>query len=264
MTREEKFQQLLGIHEKWGNKLIFSEIIESDQAKIYLSEEDPSCYYNYATPKTEPEEFNWNEFDKVFSEKGKNPALYLSEENQANGFLESAVRHNFKIAAADTWLLLDTDYYKTAASEVDVTNVTQESFDDYKNIMNEVFADYPGNEGYLEMCRKVQSGEARSGVSDFVAEFYLINDGAIPVSGAGMFYSKRGGFAYLHNTGTLKAFRGRGYQTSLVRHRIDKALSLGVTNIYSLVEHGEQSWRNLIKVGFKEAQVVDLMSKAAS
>ena len=83
----------------------------------------------------------------------------------------------------------------------------------------------------------------------------------MPAAGAGLFYSEQGNFAYLHNAGTLNEYRKKGYQTTLIKHRVNIALENGIDNIYSIVEQGEQSWSNCIKNGFNQVQVMNILVK---
>ncbi|MBI2590745.1 MAG: GNAT family N-acetyltransferase [Candidatus Blackburnbacteria bacterium] len=260
MNREEKFQELWKLHEKWGKGFIFEETQDLTDVRYYLNLQDPSIYYNYALP-IDVNQVNIEEVVDLFQKKGKAPALYLQETHQKSGLLEKAVKHGFSLDSRDTWMVLDNEQYSDTKLGVDIGLVDLKSFEDYKKIMFEVFADFPGNDYYFEMCRRALVGEISNYFNDFKAEFYLVCDAEVPVSGAGLFYSTEGNFAYLHATGTLENFRGKGYQTALIQHRVNLALNLGISNIYSLVEHGSQSWKNMIKNGFIQAQVGYILAK---
>ena len=73
-----------------------------------------------------------------------------------------------------------------------------------------------------------------------------------------LFYSAEENFGYLHDGGVLKIARNKGYQTNLIRHRINVCLEKGISRIYATANHGNQSWRNCIKNGFEQIQVVEV------
>lgn len=56
---------------------------------------------------------------------------------------------------------------------------------------------------------------------------------------------------YLANDYTFEAFRGRGCQTALLRHRLSAAAGLGIKTVYTDVEFGSLSHSNMEKMGFR-------------
>lgn len=130
--------------------------------------------------------------------------------------------------------------------------VTPENFVDYNSVLGKVFSDFPGNKTYMKILEKTISDKLKSDFPGLKSDLYIIYKNGKPASGAAMFYSKEGNFAYLHDAGTLKEFRGKGYQTDLIRHRVNKAISLGIDRIYTSVTQGSTSWSNSIKCGLNE------------
>lgn len=262
MTRNEKFQKLWQLNEEWGLGIVFSSVDEKYGTKLYLSKDDPSQYYNYAFPLAR----NINEIDlakveEIFINDKKLPAFYLTEFEQKSGLLEGLVRRGYQLDSRDSWMRLDVDIYERRNPRSAIEEITLETYDEYLAIMLEVFSSFPGNENYFKICRKVLEKKIKNTFPDFTLEFYGIREGGRAVSGAGLFYSKSGNFACLHATGTLEAYRGKGYQTDLIQYRVSKASEMGISNIYSLAEHGEQSWKNLIKNGFEQVQVGYILTK---
>ncbi|OGY10951.1 MAG: hypothetical protein A3H88_02260 [Candidatus Blackburnbacteria bacterium RIFCSPLOWO2_02_FULL_44_9] len=259
MTREEKFKTVWDLTATWGVGLLFDEIFDQNGIRFFFNYRDPSIYSNYALPLSEQVDFE--KIIGTHQAKGKTPAVYLQQSQQASGILEEAVKKGFSLDTRDTWMILDVKNRKRIETKPVIIEVNPENYEDYKKIMFSTFADFPGNESYFEMCRKTLDGIQDNHFADLCSEFYLIYEDQIPVSGAGMFYSRDGSFAYLHATGTMEDYRGKGYQTALINHRINKALNLNVKNIYSMVEHGSQSWKNMIKNNFDQVQVGYILTK---
>ncbi|MCA1296512.1 GNAT family N-acetyltransferase [Paenibacillus sp. alder61] len=63
----------------------------------------------------------------------------------------------------------------------------------------------------------------------------------------------RGEEGYAANDFTFPAFRGRGCQTALIRHRLRAARELGIRKLYADVEFGGTSHLNMLKAGFSTA-----------
>lgn len=263
LLMDKDFLSLWNAHKKWGKGIIFSDIVNDEQSEIFLFNDDPSSFYNFAVPTVDFNKFDFVKLENAFQKREKTPAIYLDQKIQREGFLEKAVRRSYKLYTRDTWLMVDKTVYKSSNFGVDILTVNEDNFEDYRSVLSIVFSDYPGNATYLDMCFRTLKEKTDNYFNDFTSEFYLIYEEDKPVAGAGMFYSKDGDFAYLHNTGTLESYRGKGYQSALIKYRADKALSLGINYIYSIVEHGSQSWRNLIKMDFKEGQTVLLLNKAS-
>lgn len=66
---------------------------------------------------------------------------------------------------------------------------------------------------------------------------------------ASLFISEEKG--YIANDFTFEKFRGKGVQKVLLKHRINKALELGIKKLYTDVEFGSISHNNMEKLGFK-------------
>jgi GNAT superfamily N-acetyltransferase len=101
----------------------------------------------------------------------------------------------------------------------------------------------------MDILKSIQMGELKMEYPGLKLELYLIYEEGIPVSGAGLFFSKERNFAYLHDAGTLERYRGKGYQSDLIRYRVNRALEEGIDRIYSSVDYGSKSWANCIQCG---------------
>jgi GNAT superfamily N-acetyltransferase len=85
---------------------------------------------------------------------------------------------------------------------------------------------------------------------------FLAWDGDEPAAAGGLFVDDR--VAWFAGSATRPAFRGRGAQTALLAARIDRARMVGARRL--CVETGErvpdrpdQSYRNILRAGFREA-----------
>lgn len=83
--------------------------------------------------------------------------------------------------------------------------------------------------------------------------FFIGYVGENPVAGASLYVN--GKFARLGGMTTLAAHQGRGFQTKLIESRIDTALAAGCEIITSDSVPGNNSQRNLERLGFKLAYV---------
>lgn len=246
------FNEIWELHQKWSIGVLYGEILQTKSAKIILSDIGGE-YYNFADPIVQtPEEFDLEEITKVLESHNEKPAVVINKTHQENGFMEFLVRNDFKFAGTDSWMGYDKETYKDNTVHAKITNVTSEQFADYNSVLGVVFADFPGNEKYNEICQKTVTREIKGEFPGLQSELYLIYDNGKPAAGAGMFYSKDENFAYLHDAGTLDEYRGKGYQSDLLKHRINIAIENGIDRIYSSVEQGSTSWSNCIKCGLND------------
>lgn len=256
------FDELLKTHWIWQKGVLISEENNIDSAVLCFSPIN-SEYFNLAIPNIDdPRRLDLVAIEKEFVERDRVPSFYLTEDKQKKGLAEYLVRKGYSYSGGDTWMAFDVNNQLNRKIDSEIKEITQEKFDDYYSVLSRVFSDFSGNDKYLEICKDSISGKVTSNsFKDFRSELYLIYDSEKPAAGCGMFYSKEGDFAYLHDAGTLEEFRGKGYQNDLIKYRVNKALEAGITRIYSIVELGGQSWKNMIKNGFSQKQLVYIISK---
>lgn len=243
------FEEVWDLHFKWGTGVLYKEPYDTKSARIITSSV-PGEWYNFAFPTVDdPQKFDLEETEKELSKTGNKTSIVLLEKHISRGFIEPLIRSGLKFNGRDSWMGYDKQTYANNQVRAKIVNVALDMFPDYDSVLGKVFVNFPGNPQYENICRKTISGELNGKFPGLKSELYLIYDDGKPVAGAGLFYSKEGNFAYLHDAGTLPDFRGRGYQSDLIRHRINRVVSLGIDRIYSSVEHGDQSWTNSIKCG---------------
>ena len=255
------FTELWELQTIWGEEIFYKEVVDSETF-VGLSSTVPIEYFNLVYPKvSNPKKLNIKEVESFFERIKEKPSIYLLDQHIKNGFVEYLVRLGFKFESRDTWMGFDKNTYLNNPIKSQITEVTPDNFYDFKTVLGEVFKDFTGNPRYLEICEKTLSGEMKNKVADLKSQFFLIYEGGRPVSGAAMFSSVKNNFAYLHNGGTLKEFRGKGYQSDLIRHRTNIALSMNINRIYAIVDHGGQSWSNFIKSGYNQMHMGVLVVK---
>ncbi len=251
----DDFADLQKIHHTWGLDVWIKEKHQLDQSVILNESELNSVYFTfaYATADTiSPDQLS--SIESAFNDISAQPALYINDNQQSHKVTEFLVRNGYKLSSQDAWMLYSSGTKVEKSAGVTVADIDVDSFDDFSSILSVVFADFDQNSRYLDICKKSLVYKPENGMDDFASAFYVIYDNETPASGAGMFYSVKHNFAYLHNAGTLDAFRGKGYQSALIKHRIHLAQSLGISRMYSIVSRGSTSWANMIRCGLDEAQ----------
>lgn len=242
------FQEVWDLHPKLLNGILYNKTEDLGYGNLITSPV-PGEYFNYLVPKTTDfMDLDLEDLNGRFKSINQMLCIYLLEEHQKLGFVEYLIRKGLKFEGRDSWMGYDAETYSNSVVKSTVTDVGISEFDDYRMVSEKVFSDFPGNGTYIEICRKSIGGLGGEAF-DLKSEFFLIYDSGKPAANGGMFYSKKENFAYLHDAGTLEEFRGKGYQSDLIKFRVNKALSVGIDRIYSSVDHGSKSWSNSIKCG---------------
>ncbi|QSF45016.1 GNAT family N-acetyltransferase [Paenibacillus tianjinensis] len=94
---------------------------------------------------------------------------------------------------------------------------------------------------------------ARSKAYFYRADFmnYMLRLDGEPAAMGSLFL--HGAEGYLANDYTFPAYRGKGCQSSLIKHRLAEAARLGLKAVYTDVEFGSASHANMERVGFRTA-----------
>lgn len=90
----------------------------------------------------------------MLSKNGSATTIFLTEEEQKSGFVEFLVRHGFCLDTRDCWVGYVPATYMDKPQETVVIEVVVDKFADYEAVLGPVFAEFPGNTKYLEICRK--------------------------------------------------------------------------------------------------------------
>lgn len=255
------FADLLKSHIHWADGVLVQKVYEKPYGNLFLSDIG-GPYYSFAQLHEKPTEDILNEIEDVYSKANEDATIFVSTAEQTDQVTENLVRCGYRYKGTDTWMVLDSDTYKNSDVTAEIVEVNSDTFDHFEVVLAEIFKEFSGNKAYIAMCRGTLDGTVTSDVDDFAAKFFVIYDGETPVAGAGLFYSVKENIAYLHNTGTLEKYRGKGYQTAFIRHRVNLAHELGIDRIYSIVEQGIVSWANMIRNGFNQEECFLVMSKS--
>jgi hypothetical protein len=248
----DQFKKLWNDHYNWSTGLLTKAVTQSPEATYYSSDLN-SEYFNLCVPKaTTPADIKLDTIKTHFMKEDRKPSLVLFEDQQNIGFEEYLLKNGMRYEGSDTWVMYNPAN-KIDRADVAIVEVTPETFADYNKVLSVVFADFNGNKKYLEICENSISGKQKSTTTpDVVSKLFAIYDNGEPAAGGALFYSKSADIAYLHDGGTLEKFRGKGYQSALIKHRTQIALQQNITRIYSAVEPGGKSWSNCIKCGFDQ------------
>jgi len=262
MEKNTTFKTIWDLHTKWSQGILFQDTQNLSVAKLFFSNL-PTSYMNFVLPLVDsPEKLDLVLIEATMKARGKVTAFDLFELHQQNGFEEYLVRNGFRLGYRSTFLFFNLSNYIEDKVLYPIINISQEKLDDYFLVAREAFeADADLQEKYMEMEKDFLSGKINYSVSDLSLELYAIYDGVRPVAIGALFYSKQENFGYLHDGGTLKTARGKGYQTSLLRHRVNVCLEKGIDRIYVTANHGNGSWRNCLRNGFEQIQTVEMLFK---
>jgi len=148
----------------------------------------------------------------------------LLEKYQELGFNDYLISQGFKIDSHEAWMVLNQERYLDNKVKAEIIRIDESNFSDFDEVLMKAFNTFPGMEEYLAICKRLTSNKPENYFSDFSTELYLIYDDGKPAVAAGLFFSKQGNFGYLHTAGTKEEFRGKGYQTALLKHRVNRAL----------------------------------------
>ena len=94
-----------------------------------------------------------------------------------------------------------------------------------------------------------------SAVSHPNYHIYMGFDGDTPAATGGLFYKE--GIGHCDFGATHRDFRGRGFQGAMLARRINDAISMGATNLYTATGEDvpgdpQHSYKNILRYGFKE------------
>jgi GNAT superfamily N-acetyltransferase len=244
------------------NTILLANQVVNTEFYTFIDSRISTPYFNFAIPKIgNINVFPLLEVESKFKNVNKPPTIYLLE-NQQNGFIPTLTQNGYVKCSADTWVM-----YSGALAEAKQPNNTIHpiSFDDFENfesILLPVFADFAGNADYQRVIKDSLKGTHDFINHDLTSEAFIIFKDDVPASGGALLYSKRGNYAYLHNAGTLPEYRKKGYQSDLIRYRTKRALNLGIQNIFSLVELGGQSHKNMLANGYKTLHTAEIYTKS--
>lgn len=253
------FPDLWKAHFEWNQGILVKEIKSLKTADIYLGN-TPDEWFNFALPKVaDPDGLDLEEIKDTLSLISPPTTVYLLETQIESGFPEFLRQNNYELMGKDTWLVFNQKTDSNLKTEVKIEKVGLDKFSDYQKVTEEAFKEEGFDDRpYNEVCRKTLTGEMKSKNPGFSSDFLMIYIDGRPAAGAGLFTTD--GMACFHNDATIKEFRRRGYHTNLIKNRINYCLNKGIKIIYTLVEHGSQSFRNFSRLGFETWQTAQMFT----
>jgi hypothetical protein len=252
------FEKLWKVHWGWRKGIFFDEILSLKTVDIYKGVSHD--YFDYfAVPKVEyPSYLDVKEIEENVP-RDLFYAVHLLEEHRDRGFYEFLVKnHSYYYQATGSWLVYDGDFKPYLPLTTSADPITLDNFEDYEYVFEE--NDNANNaldkkpDPYFSAIKKVMKGKADS---DLEIELYGIYDEGKPVSVGGLFYSKKQNFAYINIGSILKPYSEKNshqYRFPLINYRINRAIELGITNIYTIADFGSFHWNDFIWLGFKQIQ----------
>lgn len=209
----------------------------------------PSKWFNLIVPSVSENIFSWKDSEKLInSEKEEGVGIsYYIREKKIDSYKDELVKRGYSEFATDVYMFLSMK----GKFEVkgDYSEVKRDSLNKYLSLNEECFPDWEYNRRYGEYFYKLKL----KGVKDkFLSNAMFKLDDDFVAFGS-VVASKKMNLAYLHNAGTVRKHRKKGYHNNLVKYRCNLAFNNGVREIYSIVEEGKGSYISLSKLGFKPA-----------
>lgn len=253
----KNFEELWEAHFKWSLGILTKEVKSFKTVDIYLGN-IPDIWNNFALPKViNPTDLDFEEIKTNLTPYSPSSTIYLHEKQAKGGFKEFLLQNNYRFSGTDTWLVFNPKAARDLTIKAQVEKIGLAKFPDFGRLTLEVFKEEGYDDSvYNEICRKSLTGEIKSQVPDFSSEFFMIYEDGQPAAGAGLFSTDKLG--YLHNDATAKEYRGKGYQTALIKRRVELCLKRRIETIFSVVENESQSFKNYQKCGFETWQIGQL------
>lgn len=150
---------------------------------------------------------------------------------------------NLGYVAAEQLVFMARNAYPIEADDADlkVEQVTSADAQDYVRLII-------ASNGGMDISQGVIKGKAEFFCRQDFINYRVYCDGE--VAGLGSLFIS-GNKGYIANDFTFEAFRGRGCQKALLKHRINHAAQLGLETIYTDVEFGSASHENMVRMGFE-------------
>ncbi|CAH1220502.1 hypothetical protein PAECIP111892_04854 [Paenibacillus auburnensis] len=203
---------------------------------------DPaSVYYNRIKgfgPQMLPE------LDELLSYyPGAAPCFDMSPDHMTEEVMRALCKKGFFPAEQLVFMVMHPTLDGLEAPVFQIERVTEETAEE--------FIEWIGKSaGGMKMTREMI---ARSKEYFYRADFmnYMLRIDGEPAAMGSLFLN--GEESYLANDYTFPAYRGKGCQSSLIKHRLAEAVRLGCKAVYTDVEFGSSSHANMERAGFRTA-----------
>lgn len=182
------------------------------------------------------------------------PEILVGDTEKNSGYVSKFIQSGYSISNFDSYMAFESSS-KLPELEYDneVVSVNESNWVDFVSVANQVFDD----QKYQDLIRSFIFSDD---VDHHNQSFVCYAEGE-PVACGAVLISKKYSLAYFHDCATLPDYRGRGFQKSLIKARIDYAKSFGSKYIYSCTSFGSTSFYNYLKMGFCFAEQNYSLSK---
>ena len=219
--------------------------------------EDP--WYNFIVPTVNIDKLDWDLSMKIIQsqqESGIKPSYYIKDvlKKSYKSKLDSL---GFSEIGNDTYMYLKIKK-KFEKVDIQAEKISESEEKAYIKTAKSCFPDFSSEEKYCRYFFKIAKLNKNR---DIIASNLRIYEGKEIASFSSIYGSKKQNIAYLHNDGTAKSFRRRGYHSQLIKIRCNMAFDNGIENIYAILEEGGASYNSYLKLGFKPVVTYHLFSK---
>jgi len=206
------------------------------------------AWYNFIIPLISAQSFSWKEANAIITKaRGRGRDVSLSiEKSILPGYLKELEAQNYKKFGSDVYMhqTLENTFEGTVGELVEVD---ESNLDEYICMTKECFPEWDNIEEYSRYFYQLTSATDKK----FIYKTYLLKVDDSYVSFGSLMLAPKLNLAYLHNAGTVKKHRHKGYYSSMAKLRCNVALQSGLGEIFLLVEEDGGSFQASRGLGFK-------------
>lgn len=241
--------QIYQTHLKLLDGIIVSEVENYNGflvVKSYLNDN----WYDAITI-TDPLKFDLKELirlEKDLIKDNINYALYFPSDFLTQ--IQGLVTEGYRRVGGDAYLLLNDLQYSTLLPNIEIVEVSEDSFETYKELIEQIHGremGWPASSKFADIMFKKQQIVSKKSVHLNLAFF----DGKA-VGYSTSITSKEMGLIYLTSSGVLGDYRGKGIYTTMVNYAINKAIKQGIKSAYVITGQESKSWHASKKLGYIE------------
>lgn len=203
-------------------------------------------WYNFIVPTVEPSQLDWSKVKSIISsekEKGISMSYYVPDqyyEQYSRYFTSKEIQENI---SSDLYICKHVDEEYEPIGELILLD--DSNIDQYTSMSEKCFPEWANNVEYADHMYDHQKNN-----KDQIVYNYLLRHDNKYVGFCGFIGLAGENLAYFHNTGVMHEYRRKGYFNSMIKHLLNKAKSLNITDVYALVEQDSGSYHGLTKLGF--------------
>ena len=206
-------------------------------------------WYNFFVPVTDADNFDWDLSKKIIKDQRKSGVKlsYYVKDDLNENYKNKLESMSYSVMGNDTYVYLKMAK-KFETGNIHTEEINNKTMDAYIKTAKSCFPGFSSEEAYCRHFLKIAKSNVENDILASNLEVFEDNKFAVFAS---IYGSKKQNLAYLHNDGTAKEFRRRGFHSEITKIRCNMAFDLGINNIYSILEEGKASYYSYIKLGFK-------------